>query len=126
MSNVKVVLNRPIYDGIPITFKAPCDCTAVTGLIVYYPVAAENELSETSKTFIFRDSHGSALTGIGNLFSEGAYVKAILDTTQGYAYLQNADTNSYIEGRFKAIDEALGDVATSMAALDEVIGGESE
>ena len=35
--NVRVNLNYPIYDGAEIVFKAPCDATDVTGLIVYYP-----------------------------------------------------------------------------------------
>lgn len=89
MANIKVELNHEIIDGQPITFVAPCDCTAVTGLKVYYPGG--------SKVFTFKDAHGNALTGVGNLFSQGAYVKAILDVINGNAYLQNADTNKYLE-----------------------------
>lgn len=91
MANIKVALEYPLYDGMPITFNAPCECSAVNGLTVSY----RNE----SKCFIFRDAHGNDLTGIGNLFSTGAYVKAILDITNGFAYLQNADTNAYLEER---------------------------
>lgn len=89
MAKIKVTSECPLYDGMSITFRAPCDCTAVDGLTVTY--------GETSATFAFRDAHGNDLTGIGNLFAAGAYVKAILDTTSGHAYLQNADTNTYIE-----------------------------
>ena len=89
MANIKIELVCPLYDGMPVTFKAPCDCTEVTGLKVCY--------GTTSQTFTFRDAHGNDLTGIGNLFAEGAYVKAILDITSSYAYLQNADTNKYLE-----------------------------
>ncbi len=92
MANIKVVSDRPLFDGIAITFKAPCECSAVDGLTVTY--------HNISRSFSFRDAHGNDLTNIGNLFEENAYVKAVLDTENGYAYLQNADTNAYIEGAF--------------------------
>ena len=100
MAQIKIDLPTSLLDGMDIKFKAPCDCTAVTGLLVYYPTEGE-EMG--SKSFTFRDSHGNDLSGLGNLFSAGAYVKAILDTENGYAYLQNADTNAYLEGKKKAV-----------------------
>lgn len=89
MAKVKVVSEFPLYNGMAITFNAPCDCTAVDGLTVSY--------SGEFQDFTFRDAHNNDLTGIGNLFSEGAFVKVILDTNNGAAYIQNADTNSYFE-----------------------------
>lgn len=101
MANIKVESNRPLFDGMAITFKAPCECSAVDGLTVAYEGVSQN--------FVFRDAHGNILTGIGNLFEEGAYVQAILDTVNGHAYLQNADTNSYLESKFwKESDEYPG------------------
>ena len=100
MSKVRIVLDSPIYDGISLTFKAPCDCSAVDGIIVYYRDLTEETSEQRTATFTFKDAHGNTLTGIGNLFSEGAYVKVILDTNNGYAYIQNADTNGYLEGKF--------------------------
>jgi len=94
MANIKIISECPLFDGMPVTFKAPCDCTAVEGLVVAY--------GDTSQTFTFRDAHGNNLAGIGNLFEAGAYVKAVLDTVNGYAYLQNADTNAYLEGQIAA------------------------
>ena len=91
MANIKVELSHEIIDGQPVTFVAPCDCTAITGLTVEYP--------NGSKAFTFKDAHGNTLTGVGNLFTKGAYVKAILDVANGYAYLQNADTNAYLEAQ---------------------------
>ena len=91
MANIKVELSHGILDGQPVTFVAPCDCTTGTRLMVCYP--------EGEKEFVFKDAHGHDLTGIGNLFASGAYVKAILDTKNGYAYLQNADTNAYLEAQ---------------------------
>lgn len=89
MAQIKIELLAPPVDGMDIKFKAPCNCTAVTGILVSYP--------DGEQAFTFRDSHCNNLAGIGNLFSSGAYVKAILDTNNGYAYLQNADTNGYLE-----------------------------
>ena len=97
MANIKVTLDYEITDGQSLTFKAPCDSTAVTGLIVYYPIITESSSAQTSKTFTFKDAHGNALTSIGNLFTTNAYIKVILDTTNSYAYIQNSDTNGYLE-----------------------------
>lgn len=92
MANIRVQLDCEIIDGQPVTFVAPCNCTEITGLKVIYPGGA--------KIFTFKDAHRNALTGIGNLFSKGAYVKAILDVNNDSAYIQNADTNAYLEGMF--------------------------
>lgn len=96
MAYINVNSPCPVFQGMPITFKAPCDCTAVEGLVVAY--------GDNSYTFAFKDAHGNTLTGVGNLFMQGALVKAILDIEDGYAYLQNADTNAYIERTFARKD----------------------
>ena len=93
MAQIKIDLAETLIDGMDIKFKAPCACNEITGLIVYYP--AEDETVQ-SKELFFRDAHGNDLTGIGNLFSKDAYVKIIADTVNGYAYLQNADNNGYL------------------------------
>lgn len=113
MAKVKIISECPLYDGMPVTFKAPCDCTAVDGLNVYY--------GEEAQAFSFRDAHGNDLAGIGNLFAAGAYVKAILNTADSCAYIQNADTNAYLEGRFTAVS---AQIATEIAAaIGSAIGG---
>lgn len=99
MAQIRIDLAEPLLDGMDIKFQAPCDCSDITGLLVYYPT----EDSTDSKTFSFRDSHGNDLTGLGNLFSQGSYVKVIVDANNGYAYLQNADTNGYIESKIGAM-----------------------
>lgn len=99
MANIKLTLDHPLVDGENVTFKAPCDCTAVTGLKVYYTTLTEDSASTTSKTFTFKDAHLNDISSLGNLFVSGAYVKVILDTTNNYAYIQNADTNGYIEDK---------------------------
>lgn len=87
MAYIKLNVKYPVYDGMPITFEAPCDCTAADGVAV------------GSQNFSFADAHGAILTGVGNLFMKGALVKVILDTSKKVAYIQNADTNSYLEGK---------------------------
>jgi hypothetical protein len=105
MANIKIETSYTIEDGSPVVFAAPCNCNEIDGLKVYYPSG--------SKVFTFKDAHGNALTGLGNLFGKGAYVKAILDVTNGFAYLQNADTNAYIENTFAKKAEALPRILTS-------------
>lgn len=95
MASIKITVNGALMDGHKVTFKAPCDCTAIENLKVYY---VENG-AQVSRIFTMKDSHGNNLAGIGNLFATGAYVHAILDTNGGFAYLQNADTNAYLESK---------------------------
>ena len=42
------------------------------------------------------------------MFQAGAIVKAILSVDEGKAYLQNADTNAYLEGKFEAKADLVG------------------
>lgn len=102
MANIKITAQNEIYDGMPITFRAPCDSAVVEGL----KVCSAN----VTQTFTLRDAHGTALTRLKNLFSAGAYVTAILDTTNGHAYIQNGDTNTYLEGRLKSIENGMPSV----------------
>lgn len=97
MSNIRVDLGYTIKDGTEIKFRSPVDCSAITGLIVYYPAADGNT---TSKVFALADAHGNNVGNIDNLFAEDVVVKVILDVTKSMAFVQNADTNAYLEGRF--------------------------
>lgn len=98
MADIRLDIDSVLANGMDVTFKAPCDCTSIDGLKVYYIKDRETH----NMRFVFKDTHGNELTGIGNLFEEGAYVRVILDTTNGFAYIQNADTNGYIESRINA------------------------
>ena len=109
MAKIKVISKCELYDGMSITFRAPCDCTVVDGLNVYY--------NEYSQSFSFRDAHGNNLAGLEDMFSEGAYIKAILDTRNGYAYLQNTDTNAYLQERSYTKEETLTDETKSALGL---------
>lgn len=96
MANLKITINSVLMDGHEVTFKAPCDCTAFENLDVHY---VENQ-TQKNKLFALKDAHGNSLKGIGNLFTQGAYVHVILNTVDGVAYLQNSDTNGYLEKKF--------------------------
>ena len=98
MANVKIMVDGALMDGHRVTFKAPCNCTMVEKLKVCYVKDGEQK----SKLFTMKDSHCNNLTGLGNLFTKGAYVDVILDTNNNVAYLQNAATNRYLEQKMDA------------------------
>ena len=115
MANIRVDVEYTIKNGSEVSFTAPCNCSDITGLKVYHPGG--------SKEFTFKDAHGNALTGLGNLFSKGAYVKAILDVTGGSAYMQNADTNAYLEAALAGKAPAgygLGGTAKMLTYADHI------
>ena len=97
MANIRVDVGTTIRDGTAVAFRSPVDCSQITGLIVYYPGEDGNE---TSKEFAFADAHGNNVGDIDHLFAENVVVKVILDVTSGMAFVQNADTNAYIEKTF--------------------------
>lgn len=107
MSNIKVNVNYTIKDGASIAFRSPVDCSQVTGLVAYYPGEDGNT---ASKEFAFADAHGNNVGDIDHLFAENVVVKVILDVTAGMAFVQNADTNAYLEGQFEEIRKSVADI----------------
>lgn len=98
--NVRVDLTSPIYDGMEVVFKAPCNASEVTGLKLCYQGEVHN--------FAFADANANDVGDLDNLFAEGAVVKVILDTDTNKAFIQNGDTNAYLENRFKEIGSGGG------------------
>ena len=101
--NIRVDLETPIADGTEVVFRSPVDCSQITGLIVYY----KEDGKTASKEFACADAHGNNVGDIDHLFAENVVVKVILDLTTNMAFVQNADTNAYLEGRFAALEEAI-------------------
>ena len=101
--NIRVDLNTPIKDGTEVVFRSPVDCSQITGLIVY---VTENG-NTTSQEFALADAHGNNVGDIDHLFAENVVVKVILDVAHSMAFVQNADTNAYLEGRFADIFDKL-------------------
>ena len=95
MANIHVSIDKPITDGSKLKFRTPCDSTTVEGLEVKYP--AKNGVGTLIKKFVFKDAHGTELSGCGNLFFSGVMIEVLLDVVHGVAYIKNADTNSYVE-----------------------------
>lgn len=108
MANIRTDVTYTIVDGAEIIFKAPCDSCTVTGLKVYYP---NSDGIIVNEVFVFKDAHGNDLTDL-DTFKTDAMVKVILNTTDHTAYIQNANTNAYLEGRF----DGKADVAHNQAA----------
>lgn len=102
--NIRVDLNYPIKDGTEVVFRSPVDCSAVTGLKVYY---IGDDGNARSKEFMLADAHGNNVGIIDHLFAENVAVKVILDVTTSMAFVQNADTNAYLEGRFAQLEKAI-------------------
>ena len=107
MAYITINTKYPIYDGMPITFEAPCNCNAAEGLCV------------NSVNFVFKDAHGNALTRMSNLFVAGVYVKVILDVENGFAYIQNADTNAYLEAQIANVLNTAASVASGKVSVHE-------
>ena len=101
--NVRVDLSTPIYDGMELVFKAPCNASEVTGLNLYYLTDGVQE----SQNFAFADANANDTGHLDSLFAEGAVVKVILDLDTNMAFVQNADTNVYLEERLTALENAI-------------------
>lgn len=100
MAKVRVDLDYVIHNGSPVTFNAPCDCTAADGLIVYHP--------EGYQSFTFCDAHGENLSGIGDVFVAGVPVKVILDTENSRAFVQNGDNNTHLNSMLSSMLDRIG------------------
>ncbi len=97
--NIRVDLNTPIKDGTEVVFRSPVDCSQITGLIVYY--------NGESTEFALADAHGNNVGDIDHLFAEDVVIKVILDLSKSMAFVQNADTNAYLEQRIDGVDLTL-------------------
>lgn len=96
MPKIRIDRDLPLINGQSLTFQSPANCSDITGLIIYYP---DGETTK-SKDFKFVDAHGVDVgSGTISLFAANALVKVVLDVDGGKAYVQNADTNAYLEGK---------------------------
>lgn len=99
--NIRVDLDTTIRDGTEVVFRSPVDCSQITGLIVYYKA---EDGSTGSQEFTLADAHGNNVGDIDHLFAENVVVKVILDLDTNMAFVQNADTNTYLEMRIDGVD----------------------
>lgn len=116
---IGIELGYPIKDGMDIIFDAPCNCSEVSGLAITY--------NGTRTVFTFRDAHKNDLSDLSEAFTSGARVKVNLDIVNGYAYIQNADTNAYLEEMFKNRLPAMEDTtAGNTGCYYRMVDGEKE
>lgn len=85
----------PVVNGKQISFIAPCcaldaECMVLDG--VEYAVV---------------DAAGATLAGSVSAWEKDAVVSVILDTIEHKAYVQNANTNAYLEGKFRELQKLL-------------------
>ena len=113
MANIRIDLNHAPLDGETVTFKAPCDASEITGLIVYY---ADDAGATASQEFTLNDANGGDIGVVDHIFAEGSIVKVILDTDTNSAFVQNPDTNTYLEGRLDEVGAAASAAATAASA----------
>lgn len=117
MANIRIDVDGILMDGHELSFKAPCNCTEINGLKVYFIEGG----TQRNKVFTFKDTHGNTLTGLGNLFEKGACVKVVLDTVYNVAYILNSDTNGYLEDKLSkalyivSFDSSTGTLVTKSA-----------
>ena len=102
MANIRIDLSHIPLDGETVTFKAPCDASNITGMVIYYSDGS----TTTSKEFTLSDANGGDIGVLDNIFAKDAIVKVILDTNTNNAFVQNPDTNTYLENRFETIEES--------------------
>ena len=100
---IQVVLDHFIENGSEVKFKSPVDCSAITRLQIQY---LDNDGDVATKNFAFADANGNDIGEVDNLFAKDAIVKVILDLDAdmdgegtGAAFVQNANTNAYLEDR---------------------------
>lgn len=95
--SIRIDLDSIPYNGMDVVFRTPCDCSEITDIIIYHP-----KLDGTigNQKFVLKDAHNNNIGNLSELFASDVLIKILLDITNGYAYIQNADTNQYLENKF--------------------------
>lgn len=80
--NISLPEGISICDGKQVTFRAPCDCTGVTTLLI------------DGLTYELLNTAGETIAG-GSSFVAGSMVLVIIDTEQSKAYIQSSPAKLY-------------------------------
>lgn len=91
MSKIKTIIDYHPANGKQLSFRAPCSSIDTDGLLI------------NNVEYTLVDADGNNIAGTANLWNSGAMVSVILDTVNTLAYIQNANTNGYLEA---ALQEA--------------------
>ena len=110
--NITLPEGASICNGKQVTFRAPCDCTGVTGLII------------EGVTYALLTTAGEAV-GNGKSFIKDALVSVIVDTEQKNAYLQSspggADVVEMTYAEYQDLETKNPD--TLYIVTDKTVGG---
>lgn len=114
MASIRIDLINPPTNGQTITFRSPLDCSEVTSLKIYHTNGTKPAI------FLLADAHGNNVGSV-DLFAENVIVKVILDTANSRAYVQNADTNAYLEGQLAEKLPKSGGEMSGSVKLDTIV-----
>jgi hypothetical protein len=103
------------YSGQALTFKSPADCSNIEGLKIYY---TDNGV-EKCEQFALTDAHGEDVAG-SELFKRDVLVRILIDKGSMKAFVQNADTNAYLESRFQSLETVM---STHNHPADKITSG---
>lgn len=95
---------RPAVNGEEITIKAPCDCSAVTGVQI------------NNVTFPFYDAAGNSLANIRGKFAESSLIRVMIDTVNVRAYILNSATSIPASHNHSASEITAGTFAGQVVA----------
>lgn len=102
---IKVNISGAAFTGKIVTFKAPCDCTEATGLVI------------GEDTYDVVDALGNCITGSYLAWRGGAVVSVALDVDSKKAFLQNEKPTPAAIGAAPA-GYGYGEVLTLISGLD--------
>lgn len=97
--SIVITSNKIIGTGTLLKFKAPCDCTAVTGGLVI-----------DGKTYAIVDALRKSVTGTKGTWASGAQVSVLIDKANLFAFIQNRASSSV-----DAVTAVLGTTWTEQA-----------
>ena len=119
---IVITIAQEIASGLEIKFRAPVACTEVTQLCV------KQVNTENYSIFAFADANGNDIGEVANLFAAEAIVKVILDPAAKLngvptpaAFVQNANTNEYLESTLREIRDTKVSAVDLDAQLEELL-----
>lgn len=96
---MKIALTLPAgvqaVNGKQISFVAPCSSLDAECMVL------------DNVEYAFVDAASETVAGSVYAWDKGAVVSVILNTVEGKAYVQNANTNVYLEGKFRELQKLL-------------------
>lgn len=103
MSYIKLSLPEGVVpaDGVQITFRAPCACSSVSGVVV------------EGVTYTLVDAANNNRGGVSNVWASDALVSVLLDMTNKRAFVLNAAINNYN----KSHTHAASDIASGSVSI---------